>query len=498
RRADAHGDDHDANQTSGGSSSSGPPDEPPMTFVLILLLSSILHASAAGADSRPGSPRPNVVLIMTDDQGWADAGYMGHPVLRTPHLDEMARGGIRFERFYAAAPVCSPTRGSVLTGRHPFRYGITNANVGHLPEDEQTIAEILREHGYRTGHFGKWHLGTLTTVVRDGNRGGPRAAEHDAPPWKHGFDVCFSTEAKVPTAHPMITPTTIEFGGANGTTPGDRYGTAYWTGPDTRVDDNLDGDDARVIMDRVIPFIDDAVSHEAPFLAVIWFHSPHLPVVAEDADRAPYALLDEYAQHYFGCLTAMDEQVGRLRARLRALGIADDTIVWFCSDNGPEGQARTAPGSAGPLRGRKRSLYEGGVRVPGLLEWPARFPEPRVIAAPAVTSDILPTVLHALDIDGAPTPLDGIDLMPLLEGTTRERHSPIGFRSGKQATWVADRYKLVVTTTNQGDRVELFDLVADPSEQTDLAALHPDLVTRLHQDLDAWIAACDDDRDEHP
>ncbi|MCA9321361.1 MAG: sulfatase-like hydrolase/transferase, partial [Planctomycetes bacterium] len=134
---------------------------------------------------------------MADDQGFGDVGFRGHPLLRTPCLDELAKVAIRFDRFYAAAPVCSPTRGSCLTGRHPFRYGIVHANQGHLPAEEVTLAEVLHEHGYRTGHFGKWHLGTMTRTTRDSNRGGEEHAEHYSPPWEHGFDHCFSTEAKV-------------------------------------------------------------------------------------------------------------------------------------------------------------------------------------------------------------------------------------------------------------------------------------------------------------
>ena len=193
---------------------------------------------AGGATERPPG-RPNVILVMTDDQGWGDTGYNGHPTLKTPHLDRMAGQGLRFDRFYSGAPVCSPTRGSCLTGRHPYRYGITFANAGHLKKEEITLAEALKVLGYTTGHFGKWHLGTLTTQVRESNRGGPGSERIYSPPWENGFDTCFSTEAKVPTWDPMKAP------GA-----GRPYGTHYWTGPGKRETENLDGDDSRVIMDR--------------------------------------------------------------------------------------------------------------------------------------------------------------------------------------------------------------------------------------------------------
>ena len=147
--------------------------------------------------------RPNVLLAMTDDQGWGDVGYNGHATLKTPALDEMARSGLRFQRFYSGAPVRSPTRGSCLTGRHPYRCGIFFANSGHMRKREVTLAEVLRTRGYVTGHFGKWHLGTLTKKVTESNRGGPRGVAHYSPPWLNGFDVCFSTEAQTPlTARP--------------------------------------------------------------------------------------------------------------------------------------------------------------------------------------------------------------------------------------------------------------------------------------------------------
>jgi arylsulfatase A-like enzyme len=160
------------------------------------------------ASKRNSSARPNVILVMTDDQGWADTGYNGHPVLKTPNLDQVAKEGIRFERFYSGAPVCSPTRGSCLTGRHPYRYGIYHANVGHMKKQEIVLAEVLKMQGYTTGHFGKWHLGTLTKTVEESNRGGKRGAAHYSPPWENGFDECFSTEARnggIPSSRQRLT-----------------------------------------------------------------------------------------------------------------------------------------------------------------------------------------------------------------------------------------------------------------------------------------------------
>jgi arylsulfatase A-like enzyme len=424
-------------------------------------------AQAASGD------RPNVILCMTDDQGWGDTGYNGHPVLRTPNLDQMAKDGLRFERFYSGAPVCSPTRGSCLTGRHPYRYGIRFANEGHMKAEEITLAEALKTQGYATGHFGKWHLGTLTTKIKDSNRGRPGNTALYAPPWDNGFDVCFSTEAKVPTYWHE----------------GDyeSYGTHYWTGANKMVPaDKISGDDSTLIMNQALPFIRKAAADKQPFFAVIWFHTPHLPV----ASAPPYT--DGYTEHkdYYGCITAMDEQMGRLRAELAALGIEDNTMLWFCSDNGPEGND-TAPGRTKGLRGRKRSLYEGGVRVPGLMVWPAKVKEARTVTMPCSTSDYFPTVLEALGFGLPETearPYDGVSLLPLIDGKMTERARPIGFESRRQVSLIDNRYKIY--SGDKGETFELYDIVADPHEKSDIAADHPDIVEKMSQTVQAWRDSC--------
>ena len=430
-----------------------------------------------GAASRD---RPNVILAMTDDQGWGDTGYNGHKAIKTPALDAMARAGLRFNRFYSGAPVCSPTRGSAVTGRHPYRYGITFANVGHMRPEEVTLAEALKTQGYATGHFGKWHLGTLTKTETESNRGGPKGVAHYSPPWDNGFDVCFSTEAKVPTWNPMLKPGSDQ-----------PYGTSYWSGPGKKAADNLEGDDSRVVMDRAIPFIREVARSRKPFLAVIWFHTPHEPVLAGPKHLAMYeGVASEKERHYYGCLTAMDEQMSRLRKELRDLGIAQNTMLWFCADNGPE--HKKGPGSTGGLRGRKRSLFEGGVRVPGLLEWPARIKAPRTTEVPCSTADYVPTLLDVLGfrMKGQPEPLDGVSLLPLIEGKMDERPKPIGFESAGQVALIDNRYKLI--TQNKGKTWMLFDLAADRSETKDLAAEKPEIVRKMKATLDAWRASCKD------
>jgi len=459
----------------------------PLLILLLLTTSGPRWTKAEDADTR--SAPPNVILLMADDQGWGDVGYHGHPILRTPHLDAMAAGGLRLERFYAAAPVCSPTRGSCLTGRHPSRYGIPHANRGHMRRGELTLAEALRTRGYQTGHFGKWHLGTLTTDVRDSNRGGrSKFVQHHAPPWRHGFERCFSTEAKVPTWNPMVDPKK----------PGEQrpYGTHYWNERGEIVTENLSGDDSRVIMDRVIPFVRGAAEAKRPFLAVVWFHAPHLPVVAGPRHLALYpGVVDMSHRHYYGCLSALDEQLGRLRAELRSLGIEGDTLLWYTSDNGPEtSRGRSSPGRTGPFRGRKRSLLEGGVRVPALLEWPGHIAAGRESNLPCSTSDILPTVLELVDerkngqIEGLVRPLDGESLAPLIEGSMERRGGAIAFASNRQLALHRGRWKIY--SADGGERFALYDLDADPGEARDLSREHPSVLAGLRAELDAWRASC--------
>ncbi len=432
---------------------------------------------------------PNILLIMTDDQGWGDTGYNGHPHLKTPHLDEMAANGIVFNRFYAASPVCSPTRGSILTGRHPLRYGICYANCGHLKNEEVTLSEMVKEVGYTTGMFGKWHLGTLTRDTLDSNRGGkPEHDAHYSPPSKHGFDTYFVTEAKVPTWDPMITPISSAGDVSVSLQQGKPFNTFYWSNPGKIETLNLDGDDSRVIMDRVIPFIQDAVSRDQPFFGVVWFHTPHLPVIAGERYKELYSGLSEDQQHFYGALTAMDEQVGRLRKTLRELGVSENTVLFFTSDNGPEGENITGrtQGSTKGLRGRKRSLYEGGIRVPGIMEWSGEILPGTVLESPSFTSDYFPTIAAILNINPEKynRPYDGINILPLLHGITKKREQNLAFRINQQASIIGEVYKIY--STDGGGTFELYNIVEDPYESTNIATSHPEQLSVMAMEWSQW------------
>ncbi len=441
--------------------------------------------------SATAQERPNIILIMCDDLGWGDLSFNNpKSKIQTPHLDEMAKNSLRFSRFYAAAPVCSPTRGSCLTGRHPLRYGITGANKGHLKQSETTITKLAKSRGYATGHFGKWHLGTLTKKIKDSNRGGPKSPQHFAPPWERDFDVCFSTEAKVPTFDPLLKPKQAPRTAWDSIEPDKRnesevYGTRYWNEKGESVEDDLFGDDSKLIMDRAVKFIGQCAEDKKKFFTVIWFHSPHLPVVAGPRHRKPYESMNVHQRNYFGCITALDEQIGRLRKLLRDKKISEDTIIFFCSDNGPEGN-QSAPGLTGGFRGRKRSLYEGGVRVPALIEWPAKIKAGSSTDFPAVTSDYLPTVAQILDVDVSKVHLDGESLAGVWAKGQKERKWPIGFKFGAQKSWVANQFKIYKSKNRDW---ELYDLIQDPKESQNLAEKEPQTLKKMKSEFEKWEAS---------
>ncbi|MFT6809865.1 MAG: arylsulfatase A-like enzyme [Saprospiraceae bacterium] len=439
---------------------------------------------------------PNIIMIMTDDLGWRDTGFNGNRIVQTPHLDRLAGEGVIFDRFYAASPVCSPTRASFLTGRNPLRMNIPNANSGHMLQEEITIPELLKEVGYATGHYGKWHLGTLTKKILDANRGGKKKLyEHFTNPADHGYDEFFCTESKVPTHDPMIKPTEYEGVeslryGWQSIDNGDSslsYGTSYWTAPEVRETTNLEGSNARIIMDRVIPFINRSNQSGSPFFSTIWFHTPHLPVATDDEHREVYSDQPLDIQLYYGAITAMDEQVGRLWSELERLNIDDNTILWFCSDNGPE---NGTPGSAGPFRERKRSLYEGGVRVPSFVMGKGVCPGGNRVLTPTLTSDYLPTIVELLGLTYPEDhPLDGVSILPFINESVQERKGGIGFiyKDYDKVSWVSDRYKYI--STNGMQDFELYDLLIDPSESQNIITQKPSVASKMKTELEEWLTS---------
>jgi len=436
------------------------------------------------------SRKPNVILCMADDQGWGDMAYNGHPVLKTPNFDAMAAAALRFDRFYAAAPVCSPTRGSVMTGRHPNRFGCFKWGYTLRPQ-EITIAEALKTAGYVTGHFGKWHLGS----VRKGCPVNPGAS---------GFDEWLSAPNFFDN-NPILS----------------REGVAV----------QIQGESSMVTVDAAIEFIRKHTKSARPFLAVVWFGSPHGPHEAVEQDRALYEAHSKKLQHFYGEITGMDRAFGKLRQELRTLGIHENTILWYCSDNGGLREVGTTGG-----RGHKSTVYEGGLRVPAILEWPSRIADPRTTEIPCNTSDIYPTLLELLGVRlKKQPPLDGVSLVPLIDGKMKSRPKPMGFwdypiggirtpskefmsellaaqKSGNEvgdksrlrldagkitkqysedvfpghAAWLDWPWKLHRIEGKKDLKLELYNLAKDPGEKNDLAAQYSERVKSMKAKLEAW------------
>ncbi len=478
----------------------------------------LVCAVAITCSTVPADERPNIVLLMGDDHGWDEVAYNGHPHLKTPVLDEMATQGLRLDHFYSAHPSCSPTRGSVITGRHPNRYGTFAPNWSIRP-DEVSIAQILGKAGYACGHFGKWHLG-------------PVKAESPTSPGAMGFDRWLSHDNFF-----EINPTLSRNGGP----PKKLY-----------------GESSQIIVDETIRFIKKAKEKKQPFFAVVWFGSPHEPYSGLAKDLALYSNLpaeykkrtvtltsnetgrpvrrpmNEVLRERYAEITAMDRAIGSLRDCLRAQDLRENTLVWYCGDNGVPSSGRITT----PFRGQKGTMYEGGVRVPGVIEWPARIREPRVSNVNSVTSDMLPTLCELAGQPLPDRPLDGISIVPLIDGEMQERPSPIFFWSfntdraftgdskpyidpklqegttplvkmmsgkytrtfrnfnypeiseqdfGGARTVLDNRYKLVVGARSASQsNTELFDLTNDPAEEQNLIESHKEIAKKMERRLRDW------------
>ena len=435
---------------------------------LLLLMVSALVARAADSP-----PRPNIVLVMADDQGWGDTGYNGHPELKTPNLDTLAKSGLRFDRFYTAHFNCSPTRASIMTGRHPARYG-TFGPGSPIRAQELTVAQVLQSAGYATGHFGKWHLngknGDKNTTAMPGRA---ILAADPLSPGKLGFDEWVSADNFF-DLDPVL--------GRNG------------------VPEKFHGDSSDITTDEALKFIRRQAGAGKAFLAVVWFGSPHVPHLALPADKAAYSALPEKEQNYYGEIAAVDRSVGRLRAALRELKVAESTLLWYCSDNG----GAAGPKSTGNLRGSKGTLWDGGLRVPGIVEWPARIAKPFVSEMPCSTLDMYPTILEATGAVAKDQvqPLDGISLIPLFDRQMKSRSKPIPFWSNvrshdSHAALLDWPFKLHVKPVagrnpkgkNSGaalPAVLLYDVSKDPKETNDLAAQQPERVSKMTAALGAW------------
>lgn len=431
----------------------------------LLSLPAIVLLSSCAPSGSDGPARPNIVLIMTDDQGWAQLGSHGDPVLQTPHLDKLAEQSVEMMRFYVS-PVCAPTRAALMTGRYNYRTGVVDTYLGRAMMDpaEVTIAEMLRDSGYRSGIFGKWHLGD----------------NYPQRPVDQGFQ-----------------ESVVHKGGGIGQ-PSDPPGTDYFD-PILAHNGELrqfSGYCTDVYFDEAIRWIGDGSG--PPFFAYIPTNAPHSPYLVPDSYREAYAeqgLSDKDARIY-GMITNIDDNVGRLMDHLDEHGLTGNTLFIFMTDNGPTTRLYHAG-----LRQQKGSVYENGIRVPFLARWPDRL-APRKINQLGAHIDVTPTLLSAT---GTQTPsevlFDGIDLLPLWDGdadSLPERTYFVQAHRGNQPqpyrafAAVEQRYKLVQPLSFSEPAppdaaLELYDLIEDPGEEDDLSADRPEVVERLRAGYDEWL-----------
>jgi len=411
--------------------------------------------------------RPNVILIMTDDQGWGDFSFHGNPVLKTPNLDQLAARGIELTQFYVS-PVCSPTRASLMTGRYNYRTGAIDTYLGRssMAPDETTLAEMVAAAGYKTGIFGKWHLGD-NYPTRPIDQGFSRALVHR--------------------------------GGGIGQ-PSDPPGNSYFNPAllDNGRPVESKGYCSDVFTDAAMEFIGQ--HRDTPFFVYLAFNCPHTPleVPAEYHRRYAGQGLDETTAKIYGMVSNIDDNLARLLARLTELKLDEHTIVVFLTDNGPQ-QRRFN----GVLRDLKGSVYEGGIRTPCLVSWPGHFAAGRKVEQLSAHIDLAPTLLAACGIaPPAEVKFDGVNLLPALVGdapVAPERLLYFQWHRGdvpeknRNCAVRGPRYKLVQGQGRgeHGDfqpKWELFDIAADPSEQQNLAESQPEVVAELKAAYERWLA----------
>jgi arylsulfatase A-like enzyme len=461
---------------------------------------------------------PNIVLLISDDHGWDEVGYNGHPFVKTPVLDEMAASGLRFDRFYSAHPTCSPTRGSLLTGRHPNRYGTFGPNWSLRPE-EISIAHLLKKAGYATAHFGKWHVGPVKkdSPTSPGAMGFHEWLSHD-----NFFEI-----------DPVLS--------RNGEAP-----------------QKIEGESSEILIDEAIKFIQQSKNKNKPFFTLVCFGSPHEPYIGLPKDLALYdnlpdslnnkktrltsletgrgtwRPLGDVLQERYAEITAMDRAIGKLRAYLSENNLRENTLFIYFSDNGTCGSAsRTGL----TRREGKGSMYEGGILVPGVLEWPAVIREPASTSAIVVTTDFMQTLAELTGQPLPERPLDGKSMVPIFKDPAIQRNKPHYFwqfnrdlfddvcepyinpelqegttplskmadgrftRSFWNCKYSAisesdfagarvmmnDRYKLIVEGDTPNEKgYELYDIQNDPGETNNLADEYQEIVDEMQADLREW------------
>jgi arylsulfatase A len=432
--------------------------------VVLLVLAFVAGGSGSVAVAAGTSRAPNIVLIMADDLGWGDVGFNGRTEWSTPILDGLARQGRVLNRCYTAAVVCAPSRAAFLTGKYSIHSGVRK-NDEDLPAEEVTIAEALKPLGYATALFGKWHHGKP--------RVGQKTYVH---PMDQGFDAFFGYTDAI---HAW-----------------EKFPGHLWNGRErVAVSGYIDD----LITDRAVEFVDQ---HQVrPFFLYLAYVATHFGIAAP---------ADEVARHqgkfpeadpelplnatYAAMVTRLDRNIGRLVETLKRWDLTRETLIVFASDHGATFESGNQGTSAAmdsnrPFRGQKRTLWEGGIRVPALVSWPGTVPEGVVAQEVVHLTDLLPTFVAAAG--GSVDPawrVDGINQLPVWTGKASATERTLFWEwqseGSNQLAALRGQFKIVVT---QGGKPELFDVVADPAERRDLSAQHPELTRQLRQELDAWL-----------
>jgi len=423
--------------------------------------------------------KPNIILVMTDDQGYGDLSCMGNTDFVTPHIDALAESGARFTNFYSNSPVCSPSRASLLTGRYPGNAGVRAILGGHrtasgLTPDTPTIASAFKKLGYSTAHTGKWHLG----------------ATKQSRPLNNGFDYFYGFLSGCIDYYSHI----FYWQMAGGLDP--RHD--LWEN-NTEIYNNGKYF-TELVTKKSVEYIREKSKEENPFLLYIGYNAPHYPLHAPQKYTDRFAHLPWDRQIMAAMIGAVDDGIGEITAELKRNGILENTVIFFQSDNGPSRETRNwldgTPdpyygSSAGLLKGHKFSLYDGGIKVPGIISYPAVIKKRQVINEPVVSMDIFPTLCRFAGVDCSGYELDGLDISDVLQNGSPSPHDMIFWEMDKQTAVRQGNYKLVLNgylVENEPAREEIFlsDLSVDPSENNNLAGELPEITATLKDAAMHW------------